>query len=665
MKKISYMVFLGLMILLNGAFAQEPDQGKDPKSGSSEPVQEAITEETYVYTYPVIAPEVYIFGGYRFVDVKGSNRVEEFEYLHDSVVLGGELRVLRLPHRFHLELDIKNEKDYFGDLSYAYKDLVLLRGMNTTLFHNLNNITLRGVTVPSAGVDVTDSGMIYGVKTGMSSVFLRLKMPDFPLHVYVDGDLIERDGMQQLRSLLGSGYFNNIVRASQSRDEDWHTKDITVGANSHLGPIEIDYSHSEKRFDVGGNNVFLDPYSAAVSGVTVRNAGVFPHNLVPELKGSSDTLKLHTSYTGGLVASATLSRLDRKNRDSGAKADYFIGAGEVTWMPIPKLTFFVKYRHKETDVDNPGSVTIMDRLDPSNSYTFQVRPSISSIRDDISGIARYRPFSGLTLRAEYTYDSIRRSNADLWELPGSTQRNIASLSADVRLLKGLHFKAKYTHREIDDPAYNNEPNRSDEGKFSLSWIPLPKINTMIAYNITDEKRDDLHFMETSGARDRDVKKEMLLGTVTVLLLKDLSVTMSYAYMHNKIRQDIEFQDLAGVPHVDPRVPYADMAHSYGMDISYLNKDNFSLSGGVNYTVSSAAFSPSDPNLLQPVSVASFSELKLKETAFYLSGEYRFKGGFALDVRYKYSDLNDVLNNPFGDVKDGRSHIVTVALSKRW
>lgn len=665
MKKTAAIVILVSMILVQRVFAQETAAMEVAREV---PAEEAAPAE--VYTFPVIEPEASLFVGYRFVDLKGDARADEFEYLHDSVALGGELRFFSFPHRFHLDLEIKNRKDYFGDLSYAYKDIFLFRGINRTLFHNLENITLTGVAAPSPGITIMDSGAVYGVKVGISTAFMRFKTPDFPFHVYIDGSLIERDGVQQLRSLSGSGYFNDIVRSSQSRDLDWHTKNFTAGANSHVGPVEIDISHSEKRFDVGGNNVFFDPYSAAVHGTTIiREAGTFPHNQISELKGSSNTLKLHTSYTGGLVASATFSKIDRENRDSGTKADYFIGAGDVTWMPVTKLTFFLKYRHKETDIDNPGSVTITDISNPANTSTFLVRPSISSVTDTISGIVRYRPLPGLTLRAEYSYDDIRRSNAEEWELPGSTQRNTASLSANVRIMKGLHFKGKYTHKELDDPAYNNEPDRSDEGRFSLSWAPIPKINVLLSYIIAGEKRDELRFVEPDGAvttaHDRDVNRDVLMGSVTFLIVKDLSATASYSYIHNRTQQDIEFHDLAGGVHIDPSVPYRETAHNYAFDVRYVPKDSVTLGAGVSHTRSSGAFSPADPGLLQPVSVSSFSELKLRETVYSVSGEYRFKNGFGAGIQYKYSDFDDVLDSPGDDVNDGRAHIIYLALSKRW
>jgi hypothetical protein len=62
--------------------------------------------------------------------------------------------VFSFPHRFHLELDIKNRKDYFGDISYAYEDIILFRGINRTLFHNLDNISL--VDLDPATTGTTD-----------------------------------------------------------------------------------------------------------------------------------------------------------------------------------------------------------------------------------------------------------------------------------------------------------------------------------------------------------------------------------------------------------------------------------------------------------------------------------------------------------------------------
>ncbi|HXX58364.1 MAG TPA: hypothetical protein VEI96_10225 [Thermodesulfovibrionales bacterium] len=672
MKKISCIVFLVLMILGSTVPAQETDSGEavpEVKAPEVAPAGQEMTSEERpaeeVYTFPKIKPEISLFGGYRFVNVNGSPTADQYEYLHNSLAGGGELRVFSFPNRLHLDVDVNNEKDYYGDLSYSYKDLILFRGISRSLFQNLPNILLidlNPVPIPTAPtVDVRDPGVEYGVRTGINTASLRLKMPDFPLHFYVDGGLIEKNGLMQQLFLGGSGSFNNIVRVSQARNIDLDTKTFTIGANSHLGPIEIDYAHGEERFSPGGQTVLYDAYNASLE----RPAGVFPHNLIPGFDGSSNTVKIHTNYTGGLVLSATLTQLESKNNDSGAKADYLIGYGAVTWVPMPQLAVFLKYKYREADIDNPALVSLTDITNPANTFIYPVKPSISSINNTISGTVRYKPFSPLTLWANYTYGSTTRENAALWNLPVSTYSNVASFWADVRLMKNLTLKARYVYTSVDNPPVNTVPNNSNAGSVQLSWIPVPAVNALFTYNISSQKRDDLSFTDTTDALNRSVKVSSVVGSVTFLILKDLSATASYAYMHNNTTQDIAFQDLASNVNVDPNVPFEDMTHNYGLTLTYLPKENLNLNAGVNYTTSSGGFFPSDPALLQPVSVAAFSLLNTRETLFFVSGEYRFKCGYALGLRYQYSDLNNVNNNPYGDVQDGRAQIIYVTLAKRW
>jgi hypothetical protein len=65
------------------------------------------------------------------------------------------------------------------------------------------------------------------------------------------------------------------------------------------------------------------------------------------------------------------------------------------------------------------------------------------------------------------------------------------------------------------------------------------------------------------------------------------------------------------------------------------------------------------------SLGSFSELKTRETTYSASGEYEFKGGFSAGLRYQYSTLNDLLENPYNEIGDGRVTIVLLTLSKKW
>jgi hypothetical protein len=643
MKKILLILILVLLIFNSDLFALD--------SG-------AVVDES--------SSKIKLTGGYIFIDTSGSKIAEEFKYLHDSIFLDGEIMLYVLPHRLHFDINYLNTKEYSGDITYSFKDLLLIRGKSSTLSHSLDNVRLIDIntSTPSPGVDVRDADEEYEVKAGISNAFLRLKMPDFPFHLYINGMLHEKNGTQQQRFMGGAAYFNEIVRASRGRDIDWKTENITIGANSHLGPVEIDYSHSEKRFDASGDNVLFDNYNK--SGFGPPACPTEPSGVCTDLKGSTDTLKIHTTYTGRLVASATFSRTDRENIDSEAMADYFIGSGDVTWMPADNLTLFFKYRHKDTDLDNPESVTITDITDPSNTYTYdEVRPSISSIKDRFSGTARYRPVSGLTLRAKYSYEDIRRKDADNWEIPDETIRNMASLSADVRIIRNLKLMAKYIHKFNNNPATNIEPDRSNEGILSVSWIPVPWLNALVSYGVKRENRDNLHFIDTEEAENRDVEKDCLMGSVTLLALKDLSLTASYAYFDHVTQQDIEYHDTSGIPHIDSYVPYKNNVHNYAIDIAYVPQNNITLRTGLSRVISKGMFHTSDINLTQPVSIDSFSELKIKETVYTISGEYKYKRGLSSGVQYSYSKFDDVLDSPYDDINDGKAHIILLTLAKEW
>jgi len=112
----------------------------DEKKPEAAPAEEYSPQEHYVF--PSIRPVIRLSAGYRLTGLDGSPRAEEYEYLHSSPTAALSVEAYPFPHRLHIDLDFKNRKDYFADIGYAYEDLVLFRGINRTLFHNLDAVTL-------------------------------------------------------------------------------------------------------------------------------------------------------------------------------------------------------------------------------------------------------------------------------------------------------------------------------------------------------------------------------------------------------------------------------------------------------------------------------------------------------------------------------------------
>jgi len=647
MKKHLLALFI-LMILSSFAFAQD-DVNFHP------------------YEYPKIEPTLELKAGYDFLSYDGSKRAREYEYLHNSIVLGAKLIAFPFPHRVHLEIDILNEKDYFGDLSYAYKDLVLFRWINRTTFHNLENITLLDLgTDANYTVDVRDKGKEYGIKTGLNKAFLRFKTPDFPLHLFIEGQLTDKEGSSQQRFLGGSGFYNNMKRTSTKRDIDRHSSDITVGINSHLGPVEAEYSHSEMRFKEEGDKVLSDYYLAGGG----RAAGIYPHNLIPEIEGSSDTIKLHTSYTGRLVASLTTTWSDRSNNDSNTKAEYFTGQGEVSLIPLHNLSLFVRYRHREIDIDNPDTLPVgYLGFSSYTTQTTQIRDSITSKSDSVSTTLRYRISKGITLRARYSYDRQDRENSLQWSMDEVTTKNSVSVSADTRPLKSLNLGLRYEHQEIENPAYNTQPNRSDTTAMSFTWRPVDIAIVSLTLSHSDEERRDIVYstmQPTTDAKNRDSKKDKASGLVTLMVSENTSLTLGYAYYKNTIQQDLIYNDFSNIDELDKSTQYRDKAQNYSLTLSTRPSKRIDISGGISHTIASVKFTPNNSDALSPVSIGSFSEVKSQQTDYDISGGYDFKDGWRAALRYRYTRFDNMIENPENpEVSDGDAQSVIITLTRRW
>jgi predicted porin len=600
-------------------------------------------QEDYVYEFPKITPSAHLHLGYRFVDLDGSSQVFEYEYLENSVTFGAEVRAFNYPHRFYLDFDFANKEDYFGDLRYAYGDLFLLRWLNNTYFHNLNNIRLYDYDplTPSPGIDIRDAGREYGI-TARENKF----------------------------HILGSGFFNDMQRASQGRGVDNKTRIYKIGANSHLGLIEIDFAHVEKRFDVDRDPVLEDDYTAT----GFRPAGTYEHSRISELEGSGNALKVHSSYTGQWVASASFLQNERENNYSGAKSDVLIGAGSLTWNPMTSLLFALRYTHRDLDNENPESVSITNLADSATTLSYSVKPPVSSNTDTLSLTGRYRPQKGITFRAKYDYQKIDRTAAGIWDLPDSTTRNGISLIADTRLHSTIMLNLKYAYKNVADPAYNTEPEHSNAGHIALTWLPHPSVNLLFSYDLDRQERANLNFAgagdltgdltgDVPWYREADLDSARILGTFQIS--PKLTLTGTYSYLQYKVVQDLVYDNLGGDPQVDNDVPMDQKAHVFTVGAYYNLTDALYLLGEFTYTRSEGGFYPSNDDLLEPVSIASFSEMEQDYLLLHLGGQYKFSDSLSMDLDYRYGRLEDRLDNIFDDIDDGKAHIAILSATKKW
>lgn len=596
--------------------------------------------------------------GYRWVSDDDAGKAAEYQYPDSSLTLGIDTLACPLPHRYHLHAEYLNARDWYLDAGYAYKDLLLFRDILVGTHHNLHHYDyLFPGEPPTLNYEERNPGDKYFVDYASNLFSLRLKAPDFPLHTFLKHRRVERDGDVAQRFLLGS--FGNLTKTSQTRRIDWLADTVTLGANSHLGPVEVEYQYDFAEFDPGGGNVLTDyyPLSAAFS----RPGDIYPHDIVPETESSANSLKMHTSYTGGVVAAATLSNLEERNNYSGTEAGVWKGAFDFRWLPDPVLGFFFKYRHKDLDLDQADLVQLAGA---ANVLSYPVRQGVSYDKDQFSLSARYKPRSRLTLLSTYEFSSIARKDVDEWQvLPETTDVHTLNLTAQARPFASLKAKGQYEYKYFDDPAYNTEPDYSNQVRLNTTYTPLPWLTAFLDYVLTETRRDNLRYLNTLPrilleGGERDGLSDRLTASLSCSVSRKLTVTGSWTYSRWEVEQDLAFarrDGTGGLPFIDFGSPYSDQANSYSLSLQYIPREDITLTSEVVHTVSTGEFAP-EAGLLP---LASFSAMDASETLFSLEVAKKMPRDWELGVKF-YTDTYD---DESGAVLDGELFVTTFTLKR--
>jgi len=602
--------------------------------------------------------------GYRDIDQSGNTKAGEYEYLKSSAIGALDMEWDPLPHRFLLESYYLNNKDYFGEADYAFKDIVIFNGYTRGVFHNLDHYVLGpdDPTTPSPSFTDMNPGALYSVENTMRRAYIRFKTPDFPFHLYADVWTVDREGTIQQIFLRGFTGGLNIV--SQSRDIDWNTQEIRVGVNSHLGPIEVDYSHMEKTFQSIADSVLYDTYP-------IPGSNPVPHNLTPNLESSSDTVKIHTSYSGRLVATGTYTNGERKNDYSGARAQYWNAGGDVTYMPITSVMFVLKYRHYDLDFSNPSTVI---NVTPTALVAVNVRDSIASSRDVLSGTVRYRATDRLTLRGEFVTENIDRTTGTqgatlppppanapaFWDVPTNTTKNTAKIALAYRIMNKLNFRADYSYLKVDNPAYDTDPNKAQTARASLTWSPSTWVNTLLSYSTVHETRDELDAPLAGGSRD--ATRNQGLASVTFVVGSRASITASYAYFLNKVDQTITFEDGTGAFSLEPGVPYADVANVGSLALTYAPVDRVNLTASASRSYTRGNFSLMGTSTVTNVGgIAELSNMKVVDSVYAAGIEMQLGKNVGSEIRYQYRKYEDQIDSS----QDGTENSLLATLSMKW
>jgi hypothetical protein len=610
-----------------------------------------------------------LYIGYRFLSREDSVKAAEYVYPHSSIIFGMDLLAAPLPHRYHLNGEFLSKYDYYTDTGYAYQDLVLFRDILVGAHHNLDHFNyLYQGSPPSLSYVDRNQGDTYFIDYVNNLFSLRLKTPDFPFHAFVRHRYVGREGDTEERFVLGS--FDNLTKTSETRSIDWTSNAVTLGANSHLGPVEIEYAYDQEDFDPGRNSILYDQYPFSLS--FPRPEDIYPHGVVPETESSANTLKMHTSYTGGIVAAATFSNLAQQNNYSGTESTTWKGAFDFSWVPDPVVGLFFKYRHKKLDLDNPDTVTLHGAV---NTLRYPVRQGISYDRNQFLLTARYKPMTSLTLLSTYDYSRLDRGDLDDWAvLPEKTDRHNLNLTAHARPLNTLKLKADYDYTYYDSPAYNTQPDNSNRLRLSATYLPVSWLTVFANYVLAVSERDDLRYLNSEPhlvleGGERDGRTDHFLGSLTFAFSPRGALTSSWAYNRWKVEQDLTYGQWntmgtsGDFPYYDRGVFYADESNTLALSLYYLLRKDLTLTADLNYTFAEGEHRGGNVIQGDPASPVSFSSMETTETIVSVGLARRVLENWEVGLRFSADFYDDAFSVDSGDGQDGELYITTVSLKR--
>ncbi len=620
----------------------------------------ATAEELKLPTYP---PTYRLSIGASLKHLSGNPRVSEYEDTTDNIYLSTDIRAYPLPHRFHLFGYFSGEHDYFVDTGYAYRDILLSRLVSVGFVHHTDHYPYN-LTAPSPvqQYEERNPDEIYLQDVRKTNLKLRLKWPRYPFHLFFRYFNYHQKGSSQQRYLVG--YFGDMTKISQSRSLSKNTSEFEIGTNGHLGPVEIEYSHTEKRFKPSKDTILIDNYPEVnLLPYAFRPADVYPHNIYPDINGHSNSLRIHTSYTGQIVASYSVSGGVLRNEYSGVKRKTFHSSATFQYMPFHGIAMFLRMNYlklKESNTD----FTVLRGL--SNQITYDVRKSIDIEKKTLHFQTRIRPIKKLSLIPSYSIEFKKRTDTDEWILSdGNTTRQSYELKILSKPLKALSIRAAYRHSHTRNPLYNFLPEDRDRIKLYLSYLPMPLLQLTASYTFSHDKRGNVRYYDDLTetfyeGEDRKGTHHFFLITASSSPLTDLQVTASVGYYRIKETSTLAFKQFNGVtfiqPYMENSVPYKDRAIIYMLNIFKQINKRWDMAVDFSATYSKGSFRTSTDKLS---GIGDYSKINNRDSTIKFTSRYKFLKDTSIGLELLYESYSDRINSDL----NGRLYRGLIRLTK--
>ena len=648
----------------------------------------ADTQERPVETHRYAS----LHSGYRFITPDGpALAASPYVRLKSGVTGGVSAGALGSDLKLMIDGGFLHEDDYHAELFLDYSGMVRFHAASGAIWHNL----LREQITPGTLVHrPLDQDMDYGVRTAITQADTRIKLGNNPFHLNLGYWELKREGFEQLR--FSDHYWSDesyvITESSRSNRI---TREGTIGLDAHLGLFDLSYGFRIRDFS---NQATAPRFTFANNADGALIPGSQAHDVIPDNRVTSHTIKLFSDLSGGLVASASYNLTQRENTGGHGEAvpserpsdSLHSVAGDLSYTPSKRHSFALKYRHREIERNTPASLLYpFSRIpaSPPGVYTavpgeLLVQPATSTAKDTLTFSATFRPTPKVIYRLEYNAELEARNNLrDATSPAGSPtalhsdnrQTHTGTAAFYWRPQNGIKLNASYSYAACDNPSYGASFSDRHTGKLLATYTANGKWGLTGSYIVQYESGEQQALTAPPApvaayALPRTNRTASGNANLWFSPADRLTVTVTYSYLDAGSDQSLLFSNL--ITDSDPLAVgnYRSSSHVYGVDAVYAVSEPLDISLAFQQVRSQARFAVPDRSftlagVTGTFTTAGITDLtRLDSTATDLSAraDWRITAllGCSLDYSFRMYEAGQALYN-------GSVHSTMATLKARW
>ncbi len=571
---------------------------------------------------------------YRFLDISGfPGRVGEYDSLQQSA--GADVSSAYVLPRRHLTLvsrgTVLSGNDYSVrsqlTVGNRLKAGIDLRSLVQQQDHYPNYLAALSSDfgTPGAVTDSIPANAVFSVTRRLGSGYAKVKMPKWPVHLFVKGDWQARAGETQLTYLdenstpaVYVGGANTTCgelchAASQYQRVNYTTRNVTGGADVELRRIlRLSFEHTFSSFNdrlTFPTASYTGPFTPEDEGYSTINpppsgpapqdvpAGNYYLDIPSPSQFSADTLHVSLTPSSQFALNGHVSYTRLRNTFTHNPQNWFDTDETLTWVPQERVRLTADY-HQQNMI---------------NGFTpyYSLYGDVSYHRHWEGLLADFELPGGFSVETHYRRTGITRSNAALWPqiysfdntdlqtvVPSSTS-NTAGLALRYHYGGLWNARAGYEWTGTDHPGYLIVPG-SNNRTFASVWItPRPSLtfsnDTSI---IVQNSFPSIPLPNNPGNFQRSDRFYTEAASMALHVVPAWNLGLGYSYQQNNLKTYMAFQNDNSVGYVvdDPAVQYKQLSQVVWGDSTYIVQQHLGLDLRLTHNASSSGYRPDlNPN----------------------------------------------------------------------